>query len=765
MWTFGAPVLIVGCATADEPKTSTTAAQPLEITAGTRIGIEGILDYGTVVFAENPTTLMEASDFHGYEFDARAGANITITMTSSSCGVPDTVLDLYGPEDANGNRAFLFENDDAFSGACAQDSIISGTIGVDGTFLVVATSFQQQGGNGHYRLQLTCNNGSCLPATSPTFAKSQIAQADIDRGAFTPAQLFDIGDFTFEHIFTFPEGLGNALNGAPAGTSPRPNFRKIPNNVHFAAFGAPEAQSCVSCHNVGGDDGAGDLNHNIFQIGDGINRSSGVPRNPPTVLGNGYRQQIGIEMTADLAALLASAKAQAASTKVAVTKALTSKGISFGSLVANPDGTVNTAGVVGVDADLIVKPFGWKGREATIRRFIEGGFRVHFGMQTAPSIAKHCATPNVNTFGTGADCTDPDGDGVRNEITEGLLSAEAVYMGLRETPVRVPAVNAAAQTRANSGEALFKSVGCVTCHVQNMKLNNPIHVEPADTTGGAGVRLDLAVDNKDPHPAKAADGSITIEVFSDFKRHDVGAALADSKNFNQIAANQFITPPLWGIAVSAPYLHDGRAPTLGDAILQHAGDALAVRNAYAALTADQQSQIQEFLGTLGRQENKDAGKVDLSNFIFEQTGGLIDVFFPAGTLVSHGSAVVVARNATRAQFEAFYGKTLDANVLFFTGNNGFPIIDGGETFALFDSQGVFIDGRSIPEPAGGQRTFSRTNCGAAAPLTTSWTSAVTSTAVASPGKGPLSTGQGRICVSEVADATNSNFEYVELLVE
>jgi hypothetical protein len=329
----------------------------------------------------------------------------------------------------------------------------------------------------------------------------------------------------------------------------------------------------------------------------------------------------------------------------------------------------------------------------------------------------------------------------------------------------VPAVTAAAQTRANSGEALFTQVGCASCHVRNMNLKTPIHVEPADTTGGTGIRLDLAVDNKDPHPAKAADGSITIEVFSDFKRHDVGAALADSKNFNQIAANQFITPPLWGIAVSAPYLHDGRAPTLADAILAHAGDALAVRNAYAALTADQQLQVQEFLLTLGRQENKDAAKVDLSNFIVEQTGSLIDVTMPAGTLVPHGGYAVIARNATRAQFEAFYGKTLGTNVSFFTGNNTFPIIDGSETFALFDLQGVFIDGRSLAEPAAGQRTLSRVNCGTSAPLATSWTSAVTTTAGATPGSGPLSTGLNRICVTEVADSTNSNFEYIEIFVE
>jgi cytochrome c peroxidase len=771
MWLVGTPALIAGCATDDGTnlKTGKTPDQESVLTAGVRVNIEGILDYGTVVFAENPTTLLEASDFHGYEFDGKAGGIVTITMNSSSptCGTLDTLLVLFGPEDANGDRGVnIARNDDAFlAGACVQDSQIANfRLPVDGTYLVTPTSFNQDGG-GHYKLTLTCNNNACALPGSPTFAGTRINQTDIDRGAFTPAGLFDIGDFTFEHIFTVQEGLGNALIGAPAGNSPRPNFRQAPNNVHFAAFGAPEAQSCVTCHNVGGDDGAGDANHNIFQIGDGINKASGVPRNAPTVLGNGYRQQIGIEMTADLGAQLTAAKNQATTTHLAVTKALSSKGVSFGSLIANADGTVNTAGVVGVDADLIVKPFGWKGREATLRRFVEGGFRVHFGMQSQPSIVKHCATPNVNTFGTGANCQDPDGDGVTGEIGEGQLSAMAIYMGLRETPVRVPAVTALAQTRANSGEALFNQVGCASCHVRNMKLNTPIHVEPADTTGGAGIRLDLAVDNKDPHPAKAADGSITIEVFSDFKRHDVGAVLADSKAFNQIAANQFITPPLWGIATSAPYLHDGRAPTLGDAILAHAGDAQAVRNAYGALTADQQSQIQEFLGTLGRQENKDAAKVDLSNFLIEQTGALIDVTIPAGTLVPHGGFVVIARNATKAQFEAFYGKTLDTNVSFFTGNNTFPIIDGSETFALFDLQNVFIDGRSLAEPVGGQRTLSRTNCGTSAPLAASWTTAVTSTAVATPGKGPLSTGQDRICVTEVADSTNSNFEYIEIFVE
>jgi len=582
-------------------KAKLITAETLAATDLGNITEEGLLDYGTKVFAENPTTLLEAAESHSYPLNGKAGGVVTINVNGQTCGAPDTMVFLFGPENASGDRGVdLIHNDDA-GGACALDSKIAGfTLPVDGEYLIVVSSFQQAGG-GHYSLTTSCDNGACALPGALTFKTSRLAQTDIDKGLFTPAALFDVGDFLFETVYKVEDGMGNALNGLPAGTNPRPNFRNPP--VHFAAFGAPEAQSCLTCHNAGGDDGAGDKLHDIFQIGDGVNQSSGVQRNAPVVLGNGFRQQIGIEMTADLQSQLAAAKASAASTGAAVTKALSTKGISFGQLIAKPDGSVDTTGVVGVDADLVVKPFGWKGREATLRRFVEGGFRVHFGMQTSPSIAKNCAAPNPNTFGNGPDCHDPDGDGVIDEITEGQLSAMAVYMGLRETPVRVPAFSPTEQARAAAGEQLFNSVGCPTCHTTTMLLNNPVHVEPADTTGGAGITLHLATDNKSPHPAPNANGSITVELWSDFKRHDMGTALADSKPFNQISASQFITPPLWGVATSAPYLHDARAATLDDAILGHGGEALAVRNAYAALAVDDRAKIQEFLGTLGRTEN------------------------------------------------------------------------------------------------------------------------------------------------------------------
>jgi len=58
------------------------------------------------------------------------------------------------------------------------------------------------------------------------------------------------------------------------------------------------------------------------------------------------------------------------------------------------------------------------------------------------------------------------------------------------------------------------------------------------------------------------------------------------------------TPPLWGVADSAPYMHDGSAATLRDAILRHGADAKLVREVYKKLKAGDQQALLAFLGTL-----------------------------------------------------------------------------------------------------------------------------------------------------------------------
>ena len=63
-------------------------------------------------------------------------------------------------------------------------------------------------------------------------------------------------------------------------------------------------------------------------------------------------------------------------------------------------------------------------------------------------------------------------------------------------------------------------------------------------------------------------------------------------------AGFFRTPPLWGVRHSAPYLHDGRAETLRDAILAHHGEAERVRVNFENLTAIAQAELILFLEDL-----------------------------------------------------------------------------------------------------------------------------------------------------------------------
>lgn len=52
---------------------------------------------------------------------------------------------------------------------------------------------------------------------------------------------------------------------------------------------------------------------------------------------------------------------EARSLKTSVTKRLDTKGVSFGQITANANGTLDLSGVEGIDTDLIVKPFHQKG--------------------------------------------------------------------------------------------------------------------------------------------------------------------------------------------------------------------------------------------------------------------------------------------------------------------------------------------------------------------------------------------------------------------
>jgi CxxC motif-containing protein (DUF1111 family) len=61
---------------------------------------------------------------------------------------------------------------------------------------------------------------------------------------------------------------------------------------------------------------------------------------------------------------------------------------------------------------------------------------------------------------------------------------------------------------------------------------------------------------------------------------------------------EFRTEPLMGARFMEVFLHDGRAPNIGHAILQHGGEAQAARDAFAGLSTAQRSAVVSYIKSL-----------------------------------------------------------------------------------------------------------------------------------------------------------------------
>jgi cytochrome c peroxidase len=65
-----------------------------------------------------------------------------------------------------------------------------------------------------------------------------------------------------------------------------------------------------------------------------------------------------------------------------------------------------------------------------------------------------------------------------------------------------------------------------------------------------------------------------------------------------LLSDEWRTPPLWGVADSAPYLHDGRASTLEEAIKLHGGQGATAAANFQGLHEVDQAAVITFLRTL-----------------------------------------------------------------------------------------------------------------------------------------------------------------------
>ncbi len=102
----------------------------------------------------------------------------------------------------------------------------------------------------------------------------------------------------------------------------------------------------------------------------------------------------------------------------------------------------------------------------------------------------------------------------------------------------------------------------------------------------------------------ASGGRVAVPLFSDLRLHDMGVGLSDvARQETDVSGvytppRLFLTRPLWGIADTPPYLHDGRARDLREAILMHASDGSEANGAVSAFQALPPADQQALIGFL-----------------------------------------------------------------------------------------------------------------------------------------------------------------------
>jgi len=425
-----------------------------------------------------------------------------------------------------------------------------------------------------------------------------VQQLRVESGEWGVEHLFTIGDELFEREFSTEFGFGRGAKTSP-GTRERFASTTRVRRVHQGLVGGPDAGSCVECHRRGGPDGAGERTQNAFLVGDGSRPLLTNQRNPPAVVGLGVVELLAFEMTRDLQTFLNLARERAEEGGEGSFK-LKSKGVSFGEVRARADGTVDLEGIEGVDVDLVVKPFGWKGQHATLRSFSEEALLVHHGLQPEQSEGVPPGVASV-VYGDGPP-TDRDKDGVLVEYTAGMLTALQVYLSLLEIPIERPLSGTRGAHLHAEGRRQFDAMGCADCHRPALSLRRDIYRIPPVHKGGVTLSYSLTEHMESPRLRRDEPHThgYGVRLFSDLKRHDMGADLAETHASGAIAEASFLTRPLWGLAVTAPYLHDGRAGTVDEAIRLHGGDAATSAQRYEEGTDDDRRGLLAFLHSLTR---------------------------------------------------------------------------------------------------------------------------------------------------------------------
>lgn len=260
-------------------------------------------------------------------------------------------------------------------------------------------------------------------------------------------------------------------------------------------------------------------------------------------------------------------------------EAIPDSAIQANAALTNADGIVGTVAMVTdpVTGQQRVGRFGWKAQLPNLLSFAADASNKEIGRTSRISPIGQAPNGNTNLYNQLNTVSDP------NDIIDGTGKADidriADYLRFLGAPPPV-----ALTSNALAGQTFFSQIGCAICHTPSMT-TDPNFIPVSDLPGVSNTVI------------TALSGQ-TVNLYSDLLLHNMGS-LNDNIALGAAQTNQMRTAPLWGLRVSAPYLHDGRATNSVDrAIRLHAGDAAVSASRYINLNATQQSQLREFLNSL-----------------------------------------------------------------------------------------------------------------------------------------------------------------------
>ncbi len=300
---------------------------------------------------------------------------------------------------------------------------------------------------------------------------------------------------------------------------------------------------------------------------------------------------------------------------------------------------------------------------------------------------------------------------------------------------------------------------------------------PAGQTGAVLVTVSAANINSDgvPNYGGALDQDFALAVYN-----AAPGASNQPPSLDAIGDQSVVTNHLLAFAVTAADRFDGDAITLWAtglppwAAFAAVTNAGGVTNTFSGTPTETGAYVTTFFagdkdGTnqetiaISVTEMPPAVPRSLAGWILLQSNSTVSYSIPGGTIIVPNGYVIVARNATKGDFETFWSVTLATNVTYVNAAGGMPLINGGESYTLKSNSAALVDGPTATNNNPLNSSVQRISANSNATKAASW-NVVTAT-LATPGTGGSGDGTAGVVIDEYSDAIGTGafyFEFVEL---